>query len=611
MVSRRKYFVIFLMMAVLLFLFQFSQVMRENWNYYTHNEYADADLPGADMAWTQEKMSAGRVQGTVLNVFYIGPQDTEVSAVAKQWCRYAKYQLTYYDALPRFSTSRMIPTMIFIDAEHVDAEDYLYLIDAYQKRDAAVVFLTLPTVEKIQATPRLQELLGIEDIPKEKVRVDGIRLFDGCLLGGEAIYQAQNEKEAKELQDLELTMPWYVTGKASKTYMIGMMNEKVYEREKFPRIIWRNSMGDSMVFAVNGDYMKDETGLGFLDLFMYEMSDYVLYPVVNAQSTLMVDYPDFSGADEEAVTALYSRSAQSIQQDIFWPSIYSMITRNELKPTCFFMTQYDAEAVPEASADQVDFYLRQLNEVGAEAGRSMNYGENMTLADKVTEDNLFYRDRECAYNFNAGYLENVKDITPQEWEKAGWSTNLSTIAGDAGENGLLSYYTDSVTLQDVTHDAAVYSYAENLRLRSILTAIGYSNMRVDFHRVLWPQGKEDSWENYFDKVYSNISTYWSRLVIYDQTTLSQSDARARAFLDLDFKQLRSDDLNLITLFIQNDTEDCYFLLRTHGEAIDQIQGGTYRMLEKDAYLIHVQDSHVLIHMEQAEAVLHYSGPFGK
>ena len=611
MVSRRKFFAVFLMMAMLLFLFQFSQVMRESWNHYTNNEYASADLPTADMAWTEEQTSNIR-GGLVPNVLYVGDEYDSIGDIVTQWCLYKKYKLRYAMSLTRFSAVADVPSILLIDGAKVGVEDYLHNLDAYLRYGVTVVFVRLPDVDTIKSSPRLQEILSITEIPSDRVKVEGIRLFDGFLLGGEAYYLAQNEKEEEELQDLKLEMPWYVTGEGSKTYMVGLMNEKVYERERFPRVLWRSSTTGNMVFAVNGNYMEDETGLGLLDLFLYEASDYVLYPVVNAQNTLLVDFPDFSGADAGAMTELYSRDAQAIQQDIFWPSIYSMITKNQITPTCFFASQYDAEVTPQAGLNQVNFYLQQVNEVGAEAGRSLNYGDNMSLAQKILKDSEYYQDIGCEYNFRAAYLKEVDYGIQDAWEEEAGQTGLTTVAADGTDRfDVVSYFTDTVTLQGITHRADEYSYAKNLRTRSLLTSLGYTNMLVDFHRVLWPQDKEDSWEIYFDKVYSNISTYWTHFMMYDQTTLSQSDARIRTFLNLNYIQQGNNNNGQILLVVNNGGDDCWFLLRTHGKKISSLEHGTYQMLERDAYLIHVLDSRVTIRLDEADEILEYKGPFGR
>ena len=54
--------------------------------------------------------------------------------------------------------------------------------------------------------------------------------------------------------------------------------------------------------------------------------------------------------------------------------------------------------------------------------------------------------------------------------------------------------------------------------------------------------------------------------------------------------------NVITL---NTTKaDSWFILRTHGEKIEDIEGGSQTKIEKDAYLIHAEDHTVKIQVDE-------------
>lgn len=39
-----------------------------------------------------------------------------------------------------------------------------------------------------------------------------------------------------------------------------------------------------------------------------------------------------------------------------------------------------------------------------------------------------------------------------------------------------------------------YTYKDDFRLKSIQTALGYSNVQVDLYQVIWLQKREDEWE---------------------------------------------------------------------------------------------------------------------
>ena len=85
--------------------------------------------------------------------------------------------------------------------------------------------------------------------------------------------------------------PWFQLESGTKVYMKGIPKDKTLKEEAYPVVIWRNSFEKASVFAVNGNYMEDATGLGLLTGMLCEMSDYAIYPVVNAQNLVIANYP--------------------------------------------------------------------------------------------------------------------------------------------------------------------------------------------------------------------------------------------------------------------------------------------------------------------------------
>ena len=88
--------------------------------------------------------------------------------------------------------------------------------------------------------------------------------------------------------------------------------------------------------------------------------------------------------------------------------------------------------------------------------------------------------------------------------------------------------------------------------------------------------------------------------VFDSTTLSESNVRTRTFLNLDFSQSRSED----EITLQTSRAGSWFVLRTHGEEIADIEGGTQTKIEEGAYLICAEDTTVKIQVKTAG--LHYS-----
>ncbi len=595
MVSRRNYFSIIIMMAVLFFMFQFSQMIKDSGNRYDVNGFAvsEENMPSGEEKWEPA------VEAVTLNdgsyVLFFGEKDSELGAVVAQWCDYTKRALVV-DKLSEYRRPDNLPELILLDSKASDVGRKSVLLEPVMALGVPVVFCNLPEAAAIWETPRLQEMLGIREVREAETEIKGVRLFDGFLLGGEAVYEAATEKEL-ERQDMDLTVPWFLTGSGTKTYMVGMKDEEVIGREEFPSLIWRNTYEDTKVFAVAGDYMSSLTGLGILSAFIYELESYEIYPVINAQNIVIANFPGFAEENAEEMTRLYSRSPRMVFQDIMWPSISAMTETNDLKLTCLFNPQYDYEDALEPEADEVTFYLQQLKELSSEAGMSLKY-KDITFDEMLEQDAVFYQSAGNQYQYQAVYLEAADlDSAGKAVGKAGLLEKVKTFVCEyVPQKPLVSYLTDDVTLQNTTGNACRHTYMDNLMVRSVQTALGYSNVLLDLHDAIWPQQADDEWQNLYDTMSSNVRTYWSGKGGFEQTTLSESDMRVRTFLNLDYQDGRSGDT--VVLQVSNTTEPSWFLLRTHAEKIVDIRGGEYQELEKNAYLIKVLEETVEIDLEQ-------------
>ena len=396
---------------------------------------------------------------------------------------------------------------------------------------------------------------------------------------------------------MKLNMPWFSMDAGTKVYMVGMLDEEQVPREEFPACLWRNHVENSFVFAVNGDYMSTLTGIGILDAFVHELRDYTLYPVVNAESVIVTNYPSFARENEDRIFELYSRDTKSFERDIVWPGIVALAEKRNLKLTFMLTPQFDY--LDEIEPDEADyvFYLQQMKEIDGEAGMSLANWKQVPITEKISRDKVFFDLIENQYKYASCYME---DASSEELEQVvGQNPALQGIRTIAYQQGtkypLLAFYNAGVTLQGITGDAKLYTFSQELQYRSLETALGYSNFMLDAERVLWPELKEDQWENYSDEVFSNISIYWKQNRKFDNTTLLESDKRLRSFLNLQYSQIR--DGNTIYMKLKNHGEQSWFLLRTHGESVVAVKGADYQMLEDDIYLLQIYSENVEIQLE--------------
>ncbi|MCQ2539845.1 MAG: DUF2194 domain-containing protein [Acetatifactor sp.] len=610
MISRRNFIVICVMMIVIVFMFQFSQIIKENGNEYETNAYFNKYLESGNLAWK------GTVAGSPMDyqsgeyIAYWGDKNSAVTDIVKQWSVYTKNNLYDYGKSENIlANPKFLPKMVLIDAASKDILPQMKAVEKLTSYGVPVVFCTLPPYSDVAKSSNLQEMLGISMARMESTSIDGVELFDGLLLGGAITFLPQdtNGKEI-EAYDFDESVPWYICGKGTKTYMMGIKDEPSVDREKYPRLIWRNTYNDAMVFGVNGDYMSDLTGLGLLSAFLYECNDYAIYPVVNAQNVSVVEYPSLSNENSEVMEEVYSRNTTAFLRDIVWPNMLSVTLQNKLKLTCFISTKYDYRDSSTLDEGLLTFYLQQMKEVGAEAGRSLRFQGAFSLKTKAGLDQDFYHTADVKYNFGAYYIDELSGEFREMIENEDGVEGIHTITcEDAGKLPLLGYYTDYTTVQGVTHKAQEYSYRKDLEIRGVNTALAYTNMMIDMHNVLWPTEEEHQWQFFVDSVASNIAGYYTKFKKFDQTTLSVSDHRARTLLNMNYKEERVD--NVISLDVVQTGSDGWFLLRTHGEKVSNVKNGSFRKIENDVYLIHTEDSHVEIELKKADNVYRYNGPF--
>ncbi len=597
MISRRNFISIIMMMAVIFLLFHFSQIVIDNESQFDMNAFSVEvqSLPTGKNAWS------GNVQDITLGgngyVLFFSTEDNKLLNIVSQWCVYTKRNLMVADSPEDFEMPQILPEMIILDTLHTELGTNSMFAEELTEYGVPIVFCDLPDANQIKVSTKLRDILGIKEVRALETQLNGIKIYEGFFLGGEALYEAKTVEDEKR-QDFDLTMPWYVTDSGTKVYAVGVRDEKTSKREDFPGIIWRNSYEGTMVFTVNGDYMSTLAGLGILDSFMYEISDYELYPIVNAQNITIANFPGFSSENSEEIMRLYSRSPQMTFRDIMWPGISAMAKNDSLKLTCLFNPQYDYADELQPEVADISFYLQQLKQLNSEAGLAVKYKEGTSLEEVLKEDEVFYVSTDLAYDYQVLYVpdQNIDNIRPF-FEKASLLENTRTVVSEYSDDRfLLSYLSENITLQTNTGNAAEHTYMDDFIVRSLQTSLGYSNVLLDLHEAVWPEDVSDQWQHLFDDMTSNVHTYWAGANSFEKTTLSESDLRIRNFLNLNYKDTRKE--NLIYLQTDNFGEEAWFILRTHEEKPVGIEGGTYVSLEDNAYLIHVLEPVVKIELQE-------------
>lgn len=619
MVSRRNYLTIAMMFVILLFMFQFTGVMKEQLSEYESNEYADDTTTSFQRS---DAFLAEQTSADACEVIYVGEAGGAEESVVKTWCSYRKRTFFCSSSLALLDSLQDDALQVLVvDGSKVTSEEEVAVLRREAQMGVTVIFATLPQSSVIREYRDLRELLGIRAVIADEIPLAGMHLFSGFLLGGEEIYEV-TELGEEERQDMNPSVPWYTTGAGTKTYMVGTLSDETIEQtvdneiraqyagmeeeaaknSLLPAILWRNSVDTAKIFCVNGDYLADISAVGILDAMMGETYDYDIYPVINAQNLVIADLPAFVSENEEEMQKRYSQSAQAVYQEIVWPSLTSIASRTGAKMTCMMTPQFTYTDEEEPDGENVTYYLKRLKEEHAEAGLSADSREGIPLSEKIKQDQTFWQTYAPSYRFLSLYADGVKSIG----EESALPAEIRTVALGSGASGqAVGYLNENVTLQPSTSSGIRHTFLDDFKVKCMETALGYSNITLDLYSVTYPEGDEDSWEKMSKKIAANLGTYWKAYEAFDATTLTESDVRIRRFLALDYKQQRAG--NVITLSLEHREDAAWFLLRLHGEKVTEVAGGSFEEIEDGVYLILAEEDEVSVEVQTGETWQYQDG----
>ncbi len=601
MISRRNYFTITVIMIVVFFMFQFTNVVLEGWDGYEENAYAQdrESLAGQESAYQAGRQgtenSSGYSRGRIV---YIGSADGILGNVVQDWVNYTKKDFAIYHTVEEYGTAanEVRPQMLVIDTEHVawEEDSVCGRLEEYTKQGTSLVFCNLPEPSVIKENQKLRALLGIEELRADETTVEGIHLYEGFLLGGEMVYRTEDEEEKEKRQDMELTLPWYTLSEETEAYMCGIPEEEMDARE-YPPVIWRAPSGDAQVFVVNGEYMNDAAGLGLLSAMAAETKDYDVYPVVNAQNMVIMNCPGLAPENEAEIEERYGQSTTEMFRNIVWPSIVSVYRKNTLGLSCMLAPQYDYEDDVLPVQEELEFYMKRLKEQSAEAGLSGESISHTAIGQKLDEDERFVKELLPDYKFSSFYAGKLTEMELDSVLQEDMLQYVRTVARDYdGGSEVVGYQSEHITSQSILSDGAAYTYRGDFRMRCVETALGYANVGMDIGCAVYPDNDQDDIDRMISDFSWNVRNYWKNFSTFSGTTLSESDQRIRNFLALDYEEKREG--NMIYLDFTGTETPAWFILRTDGERVRHIEGGDWQLLEKGVYLIEADRAHVEIRL---------------
>lgn len=596
MLSKRVYFTVSSLMMLVLFMFQFSGIIRKKYNNFDENKYAvseknDLNKNNVFTVLTDEDKVVKSISGYIV---YIGDINTKTGNTVYEWCNYTKRNLLVYKTVSQYHRyNEKYPDAVLIDSDYVNIDSDIDTFSLLTDYGINLVFCTLPSYSAISENQRFEQLCGISP-HRESVNASGLKLYSGFLLGGEAWYTKENDPDGK-FQNMKLTMPWYNTSNATKTYMSAVVESEdgsKIDNEDQPAVIWRKSHDHAYVFCINGDYIKDISGIGILTAIMSESKDLDIYPVVDSQSVIVNNFPMFSFENDDAVEKYYLRNTSSLLENVIWPDISNLAESTGARFTFMAAPQINYSDNNLVSVREMDYFFRLFSEISSEAGLTTTRDDATSIDEKLTADAGIFSNYLSNYKFTSiiarkDELENVLS------SKNSLIDDVNTIVTDSQDYGgtkLFSYVNDNVINVECPVTSDKYTYSDDFRQRCFQTALAYTNIEFNMTGVCNPDDEKELWNEEIKSKSTALTSYMKNSKMFTKCSISQADKRIREFMAADYSYKQNS--SYVSLDITGAQETARFIVRLRTGEVENVSGAVCMKVEKGVYLITAQSKHV-------------------
>lgn len=596
MLSKRVYFTVSALMMLVLFMFQFSGIIRKKYNNFDENKYAvseknDLNKNNVFTVLTDEDKVVKSISGYIV---YIGDINTKTGNTVYEWCSYTKRNLLVYKTVSQYHRyNEKYPDAILIDSDYVNIDRDIDTFSLLTDYGINLVFCTLPSYSEISENQRFEQLCGISP-HRESVNASGLKLYSGFLFGGEAWYTKENDPDGK-FQNMKLTMPWYNTSNATKTYMSAVVESEdgsKIDNEDQPAVIWRKSHDHAYVFCINGDYIKDISGIGILTAIMSESKDLDIYPVVDSQSVIVNNFPMFSFENDDAVEKYYLRNTSSLLENVIWPDISNLAESTGARFTFMAAPQINYSDNNLVSVREMDYFFRLFSEISSEAGLTTTRDDATSIDEKLTADAGIFSNYLSNYKFTSiiarkDELENVLS------SKNSLIDDVNTIVTDSQDYGgtkLFSYVNDNVINVECPVTSDKYTYSDDFRQRCFQTALAYTNIEFNMTGVCNPDDEKELWNEEIKSKSTALTSYMKNSKMFTKCSISQADKRIREFMAADYSYKQNS--SYVSLDITGAQDTARFIVRLRTGDVENVSGAVCTKVEKGVYLITAQSKHV-------------------
>lgn len=585
MVSKTRYFTLVCIFLVIAVMFQFIGNSIGLFYSFEDNAYEDyTPSPRSDTAQSPGRLACfDNPDGYVA---IVSPDNTDdycpIQGVVDA-CTYLKLQYRCFTSLGQLDLTDMSAyALLVVSVDDINVNKDMAIFNTFTTYGVNIIFATLPDCNTIAQSRSLNKLFGVKRLISESVKIDGITLFEGFLLGGKAILEKAKSPK----------IPYFTLNSSSKAYVMAIMDDQKatdVKNEDLPHIVWRTTCDNSFVFVVNGNYLMKSTGIGFFVAMLSEMTEFFAYPVINAQTMLLENFPTLSKENGEGLRDIYSQTIDHFFQTSVWPSINSVLDQTKFKATSF-LTSSIMPSQAEVSDDEkykklLDFYLKQIAMKRGEMGISAyDYEKSGRLKSDLALFSRIADDYDFTVLATGGADESsYAPLLAPGGELESVTTLVRPLEPD-GDISRFEYYNDKVLSIPATINGYYHTDNDEILMRSVQTALAASNISVNAKQLVYPQNeKKDNWVKLSTDLARFSQTFWRPYRRFSRLTVSEADKRVRSYLATEY-ECRNDG-NTVHISASGYDENAYFILRTRSCHVVSAENAEYIKIENGVYLL--------------------------
>lgn len=449
----------------------------------------------------------------------------------------------------------------------------------------------------------ISQMIGIDDLSPDYYTVESIYPSEDFMIGGGRAFAVSDPFESSLTVVLSGDAEVYATADSA---------------DGVP-LVWKKEYGNG-VFVVDNIGMYDKAMRGFYAASYSLLSDVCVYPVINASTFYLDDFPSqIPSGNSEYIRRDYHTTIRDFYINIWWPDMMNFADAYGLKYTGLAIESYDnhVDGTADATPDTGTFlnFGNMLLRKGGELGYHGYNHQPLVLSNKDYKDHYDYKTWQSETAMKSAFDELI-ELCDTLFPDAEFSLYVppSNLLSDEGRKFLIKEYPHIKTISGIYFDDIAdaeldfgctqeFSVDENgvvdqprvvygFIMDDFLTMAAVSELNLHFINshfthpddALDPErGAELGWGEMKRRFDGYLSWLYSSAPGLRNLTGTEASAAVQRFVAVAPKTEYTDEGVQIT--IGNFCDEAQFLVRFNENAPDNVTGGELTHLTGGLYLL--------------------------